>query len=222
VYLQRHSAEEIAWHARNLYFRLDEDGRQRAEPIVRTRLTSDAEAMQVLVYVADQPKLFVRICGVLGELGYSILEAKVHTTKDGFALDTFSITHAEHARNAFRDVRQLLEHTLTEALKTQRDEFAPFSGRLNRMVKHLALPPQVRIRPDDRDANHILEVIASDRPGLLFRLAHVVAQHNATIVSARINTLGLRAEDTFLIKGDALSSEKDRVRIETALVEALQ
>jgi [protein-PII] uridylyltransferase len=221
VYLQRHNAEEIAWHARNLYFRIDENGRQRQEPIVRTRLTGDAEAMQTLVYVADQPKLFVRICGVLGELGYSILDAKVHTTKDGYALDTFSITHSEHARNAFRDVRQLLEHTLTEALKTQREEFAPFAGRLNRMVKHLALAPQVRIRPDERDTDHILEVIASDRPGLLFRLANVLAQHNVAIVSARINTLGLRAEDTFLVKGTALSGEKDRVRIETALVEAL-
>jgi [protein-PII] uridylyltransferase len=222
VYLQRHNAEEIAWHARNLYFRLEEDGRNRKDPIVRTRLTGDAEAMQALVYVADQPKLFVRICGVLGELGYSILDAKVHTTKDGFALDTFTITHPEHARNAFRDVRQLLEHALTEALKTQREEFAPFSGRLNRMVKHLALAPQVRIRPDDRDTNHILEVIAADRPGLLFRLAQVLAQHKVTIVSARINTLGLRAEDTFLVKGETLSGERERVRIETALVEALQ
>jgi [protein-PII] uridylyltransferase len=222
VYLQRHSADEIAWHARNLYFRVGENNEKRSAPIVRSRLTGDAEAMQVLIYVSDQPRLFSRICGVLGELSYSILDAKVHTSKDNFALDTFTLTHPEHARNAFRDVRQLLEHTLTEAIANQIEPPSIAVGRVNRMLKHVSFAPQVRIEPDERGQQFILEVIAADRPGLLARIASVLSTHGVEIVSARINTLGLRAEDVFVIRGKAIDTEKERARVETELSEALR
>jgi [protein-PII] uridylyltransferase len=219
VYLQRHSADEIAWHARNLYFRLEGD---RSAPIVRTRLSSDGEALQVLVYVTDRPRIFAQSCGVFGELGFSILDAKIHTTKDGFALDTFTVTHPEHSRGAFRDVRQGIEFALTEALKDTASVSRPAAGRLNRMLKHVPLMPQVHIAPDERGQQHILEIVAGDRPGLLYRVADVLATHNIDIRSARINTLGLRAEDAFIVSGRALDTEKDRVRFETDLVAALQ
>ncbi len=224
VYLQRHAADEIAWHARNLYFRLEGAGRRDA-PIVRTRLAGGNEALQILVYVADQPRLFVRVCGVLGELGFSILDAKVHTTKDGFALDTFTVTHPEHAAGAFRHVREQVEHTLTQALiypnRTQDNGATPFQGRINRMLKHVTLAPQVHIAPDERGQQHILEVVAADRPGLLYKIADTLATHSVDIVSARINTLGLRAEDVFIVRGAAIDTEKERARFETDLVAAL-
>ncbi len=226
VYLQRHTADEIAWHARNLYFRIDGEpdakGQgKRTEPIVRTRLSGGNEALQILVYVADQPRLFVRVCGVLGELGFSILDAKIHTTKDGYGLDTFTVTHPEHAASAFRNVRQQIEHTLTQALATQGNAASPFSGRMNRILKHVTLAPQVHIAPDERGQNLILEIVAADRPGLLYRIADTLAQHNVEIVSARVNTLGLRAEDVFIVRGAAIDTEKERVRFETDLVVAL-
>jgi [protein-PII] uridylyltransferase len=226
VYLQRHTADEIAWHARNLYFRMDSEpdaknqGKRNA-PIVRTRLGGGNEALQILVYVADQPRLFVRVCGVLGELGFSILDAKIHTTKDGFALDTFTVTHPEHATSAFRNVRQQIEHTLTESLTTQGNAATPFTGRVNRMLKHVTLAPQIHIAPDERGQHFILEIVAADRPGLLYKIADTLAQHRVEIVSARVNTLGLRAEDVFIVRGAAIDTEKERVRFETDLVAAL-
>ena len=85
-YFQRHTAEEIAWHARHLYWRVD-----RTEPVVKARLSRDGAGLQVLVYLPDQKELFARICGFFGRAGLSILEAKIHTTRAGYALDTFTV-----------------------------------------------------------------------------------------------------------------------------------
>ena len=85
-YFQRHTADEIAWHARHLYWRVD-----GTTPVVKARLARDGAGLQVLVYLPDQKELFARVCGFFGRAGLSILEAKVHTTRHGYALDTFAL-----------------------------------------------------------------------------------------------------------------------------------
>ena len=57
---------------------------------MKARLARDGAGLQVLVYLPDQKELFARICGFFGRAGLSILEAKVHTTRHGYALDTFA------------------------------------------------------------------------------------------------------------------------------------
>src|SRR5262249_47920068 len=85
-YFQRHTADEIAWHSRHLYWRVE-----RTAPVVKARLARDGAGLQVLVYLPDQKELFARVCGFFGRAGLSILEAKVHTTRNHYALDTFAV-----------------------------------------------------------------------------------------------------------------------------------
>ena len=80
VYFQRHTADEIAWHARHLYWRVDS-----ALPVVRARLSRAEAGLQVLAYLPDQKDLFARISGFFGRRRLSILEAKIHTTRHGYA-----------------------------------------------------------------------------------------------------------------------------------------
>jgi [protein-PII] uridylyltransferase len=77
-YFLRHTAEEVAWHTRHLYWRVDS-----ASPVVKARLSRSGAGIQVLVYLPDQKELFARICGFFGRAGLSILEAKIHTTRHG-------------------------------------------------------------------------------------------------------------------------------------------
>ena len=77
---------EIAWHTRILHDRVD-----AAKPVVKARLAPIGEGLQVLVYTPDQPDLFARICGYFERAGFNILDAKIHTTRDGYALDTFLV-----------------------------------------------------------------------------------------------------------------------------------
>jgi len=79
----------------------------------------------------------------------------------------------------------------------------------------------VRIFPDDKGTQFILEIVAGDRPGLLARIAWLMANAGINVASARINTLGDRAEDVFLVDGAKLHDEQALLRFETTLYEAL-
>ena len=98
----------------------------------------------------------------------------------------------------------------------------PASGRVPRQLRHFPLTPEIRIFPDDKGTHYILEVVAGDRPGLLARIAWVLANANVNVASARINTLGERAEDVFLIDGNRLHDEQALLKLETALYEQLR
>ena len=84
VYFLRHSAEEIAWHTRSLHYRIYNN-----QPVVRARLHQDGDSLQVMVYTQDQPDLFARIVGFFARSGYNIVDARIHTTRHGYALDSF-------------------------------------------------------------------------------------------------------------------------------------
>ena len=68
----------------------------------------------------------------------------------------------------------------------------------------------------------MLSLIAADRPGLLYTVADILAQHRANLQTAKITTLGERAEDVFLISGGDLRESASRIRLETELMERLK
>ncbi len=217
TYFQRHSAEEIAWHARHLYWRVE-----RKEPVVKARLARDGVGMQVMAYLPDQKELFARMCGFFGRAGLSILDAKICTTRSGYALDTFTLNDPQQPGASYRDTLQLVEFELTHLLAEQPPLTPPAEGRIPRQLKHFPLTPEVQIFPDDKGTHYILEVVAGDRPGLLARIAFTLAKANVSVASAKINTLGERAEDVFLIEGARLHDEQALLRLETALYEQLK
>ena len=217
AYFQRHSAEEIAWHARHLYWRVD-----RAQPVVKARLSRAGAGLQVFAYLPDQKELFARICGFIGRAGLSILEAKVHTTRHGYALDSFMLHDPSNPAASYRSAIQYIEHELTRTLEAQAPLTPPERGRVSRRLRHFPLTPEVRIFPDDRGTHWILEIVAGDRPGLLAGIAFVLAKANINVASAKINTLGERAEDVFLVDGARLHDEQALLKLETALYEELR
>ena len=140
VYFLRHSAEEIAWHTRALHYRISNN-----KPVVRARLHQEGEDLQVMVYTQDQPDLFGRIVGFFARAGYSIVDAKIHTTAHGYALDSFVLLHPGDD-TSYRDLIALLEHELMQQLQPGAPLPRPPRGRLSRQVKHFPIAPQVSIR----------------------------------------------------------------------------
>jgi len=216
VYFMRHSPEEIAWHSRVLYYRPEVD-----EPVVKARVSEEDQGVQVMVYTRDQKDLFVRLTGFFGRMGFTILDAKVHTTRHGYALDSFMLQDQGNGAH-YRDVIILIEHELTERLRHPGPPDRPASGRLSRQVKHFPITPQVSILPDDSGKHFILSLTAADRPGLLFSVAEVLARNEISLHTAKIATLGERVEDTFLLSGRGLGQEARVVKIERELLERLQ
>ena len=216
VYFLRHSAEEIAWHTRSLHYRIFNN-----QPVVRAKPNPEGEGLQVMVYTSDQPDLFARIVGFFARSGYNIVDAKIHTTHHGYALDSFVVLDVLERDND-REMVAFIEHELAERLVRQAPPEAPSSGRLSRQVRHFPIKPEAAIRPDEKGAHFILSLVAADRPGLLYTVATTLAEHGANLHTAKIATLGERVEDVFLISGGDLGSSASRIRLETELMERLQ
>ncbi len=216
IYFLRHTDEEIAWHTRSLYYRVHEN-----KPIVRARPNPESEGIQVLVYAPDQADLFVRLCAYFSSIGYSIMDAKIHTTKHGYALDSFNLMDASD-RGLDRETCTLVEHDLLEVIAGTVTPNPPRSGRVSRQVRSFPINPDVLIEPDESGQQFVVSIRAADRTGLLYAIAETLTRHGAALHTARISTLGERVEDTFLISGRSLSQSRDRVLLEKDLLEQLR
>jgi [protein-PII] uridylyltransferase len=223
-YFMRHDAGEIAWHTRQLSRHLMKMSSAaeavQGKAIVRARVSPVGEGLQVLVYTPDQPDLFARICGYFDQAGFSILDAKVHTANNGYALDTFQVVSSmlpEHNRELISMVESELEHTIEEAGPLPK----PSRGRVSRRVKSFPIAPRVDLRPDEKAQRWLLSISASDRVGLLYSVARVLARHHINLQLAKVTTLGERVEDTFLIHGAELQQNRRQIEIETELLEAI-
>ena len=225
-YFMRHDASEIAWHARQLsrYVARTEATSVSAlngKCIVRARISPLGEGLQVLVYTEDQTDLFARICGYFDQAGFSILDAKIHTAKNGYALDTFQVVTSllpEHYRELMTMVESGLSHTINQKGTLP----PPTKGRVSRRVKNFPIAPRITLHPDEKAQSWLLAISASDKIGLLYSVATVLAKHSISLKLAKISTLGERVEDTFLIEGSALQHNREQIEIETELLQVLQ
>jgi [protein-PII] uridylyltransferase len=219
-YFARHDAGDIAWHTRSLHEHVRE-----TTPIVRARLSPLGEGLQVLVYAPDQPDLFARISGYFDSAAFNILDAKVHTTRIGYALDTFQVNspglEQETLEVSYRDLIAYVESQLGLALAATGPLPEPSRGRISRRVRSFPITPRITLRPDDRAQRWLLSVSASDRSGLLYSIARVLARHRINLQLAKITTLGERVEDTFLIDGPGLQQNRLQLQIETELLDVL-
>jgi [protein-PII] uridylyltransferase len=215
AYFLRHDAQEIAWHTRNLHYRVD-----TAKPVVKARLAPFGEGLQVVIYTPDREALFARISGYFERAAFNIVEAKIHTTRNGYALDTFFVMGQGPGAH-YRDMINMVEAELAEEVQSQAPLAPPRGGRLSRRVRHFPISPSVDLRPDERGAYYALQIVASDRPGLLYGVARTLARYHINLHTARINTLGDRAEDVFLISGDNLAQSKTVLQLEQDLLKEL-
>lgn len=232
-YFMRHQADEIAWHTRVLTRQIAQIATKaigKAAPegeavvdrcIVRARLSPEGEGLQVLVYAPDQNDLFARICGYFDSSNFSILDARVHTTLTGHALDTFQVV-APTLSDHYRELIAMVENNLAQTIDECGPLPAPMKGRLSRRVKSFPVTPRVDLRPDEKAQRWLLSVSASDRAGLLYGISRVLARYDINVQLAKITTLGERVEDTFLISGAQLQVNRRQIEIETELLETLE
>ncbi|QNP50340.1 [protein-PII] uridylyltransferase [Diaphorobacter aerolatus] len=215
-YFMRHEAADIAWHTRHLSRHVG-----AGTPVVRVRQSLAGEGLQVLVYSPDQPELFARICGYFERAGFSILDARVHTALNGYALDTFQVVPSETLSGHYRELITLIENDLGRALSATGPLPEPTRRRVSRRVKSFPFAPRVSLKPDEKAQRWILTISASDRAGLLYTVARILAQHQLSLQLAKVSTLGERVEDTFLVQGNELQHGARQIQIETELLRAL-
>lgn len=215
VYFMRHTPEEIAWHTQTLAQHV-----RTTEPIVEVKQSERMGGILILLYLPDRKDLFLRSVAALGKSGLSVIDARVHTTQHGWALDTFLVTDRYE-----RDDPTALEARIRKDLLTLLTSDRPLptapKGKLSRRSKNFPTRTMVTTVPDESGRAWILNVICTDRPGLLYSISEVLAHYGINLQTARIATLGERAEDVFLIDSPALADDETLLKLEADLVEAV-
>jgi [protein-PII] uridylyltransferase len=182
-------------------------------------------ATLVTVIARDHPGLFYRIAGGIHLAGGNIIDARIHTTRKGYAVDNFLVQ--DPLGRPFMETDQLARlKTSIESALANRIELLP----------QLVAKPSARLRADafevrqrvilDNEASSrytVVEVNARDRPALLNRLARTLFESRLMVHSAHIATYGERAADTFYVTdllGDKVTSTSRLKDIEQALLDA--
>ncbi|MDY6813956.1 MAG: [protein-PII] uridylyltransferase [Pseudomonadota bacterium] len=217
-YFLRHQPDEIAWHTRAILERPGE------RPLIDTRVDEARGGNAILILAPDRNFLFAQVTGALARLGLTVQEARVHSTEDGWALDSYMVL--DERSGLIREPRRLAEirQALTAALQREEAEPPPVNRRRARSARCIPTPVQVRFL--DHQVDHLtpLEVIAGDRPGLLSQVGQVFQAQHIRLNAAKVATLGERAEDVFFITGadgEPLEDPARREALRAGLIAAL-
>lgn len=189
------------------------------------RPDSESGTTLVSIHAADHPGLFYRVAGAISLAGANILDARIHTTRDGRAVDNFTISDPLGQPFAEADQLARLSRTIEDVL----------TGRI-RLADRLAARPLARRRAeafrvepyvifDNKASNRhtVVEVGAADRPALLYALTRALFDGKVTVHSAHIATWGERATDTFYLTdltGSKITDTARLVALEKRLISA--
>ena len=182
-------------------------------------------ATLVTVIASDHPGLFYRIAGGIHLAGANIIDARIHTSRTGWALDNFLVQDPHGA--PFREDQQLrrIEQSISDALANRIDLTPRLAQRPLPHSRSKAFDVSPRVVFDNKASNRftVIEVNARDRPALLNRLARVLFESRLVVQSAHITNYGERAVDTFYVTdltGGKLVEGERQNRLEARLVEA--
>lgn len=193
-YFVRFDSDEIAWQSRLLM-----PHKNTETPIVRARLSPNGDGIQVMIYAKDRDDIFARICQFFDSMQYNIAQAKIFTSQHGYVLDNFTVLEQSTKQISYNGLLKHIETMLTQELIKNATLANPIQGRMSRQVKHMPIQTQVQISSEIHSQHHQLEIVANDRPGLLAQMAQAFLSCNVELHNAKINTLGNRVEDSFLI-----------------------
>ncbi len=213
-YFLRHTAESIAWQTIEIAKVFPTD-----EPYVATRVLPQEAGLEILVYTPDRQGLFTSILGYLQKSRFSVMDARIYTSRDKKAIDTFGVS--DNGGRDLNELAQTVKEELTEWLKNPPELPKTKVGRLSRRSRHFPIQPIVNIEADESGRNHILSVTCMDRIGLLYDIAKVLNRYGVNLQTAKIMTMGERVEDVFMIDGEALRDIATTVAIEKELMQVL-
>jgi len=217
-YFLRHNVDEVIWHAETILKPGHSEG-------VRVDLCplSARGGSALFIYTPLIDRLFSRTTALLDQLGLTITDARVITTKRDYAIDTYLLLNA--AGEPVLDHYQLEEiSTLMEKeLHSEEHSSTQVSRPAERRVRHFKVPTRVYFHTDDKSQRTIVELYTTDYPGLLSNVGLVFDDSEVLLQNAKIATFGSQAEDVFYVSGrdDRPLSEEQQGALREALIHTL-
>ena len=159
------------------------------------------DATRICFALADHPGIFARLSGALALAGANVVDARTDTSSDGYATTVFWVQDRDgspYGTDQMQRLRGVIEKTLKG--ETLPRESLVSKDRRKMKERAFGVPTSISFDNEGSDIYTIIEVDTRDRPGLLYDLAHALAQSNVYIASAVIATYGAQVVDTFYVK----------------------
>ena len=206
-YFIRYTTDEIVWHSTTIASAIETDF-----PLVIMRSKTLRGSAEIFVYTKNVGAVFSLSTATLDQLGLTILNARIMTTNDDYVLNTFQVLEqsGEPINESYRInhiCNALRNNLLHQDVKEHRN-----IHRLSRQAKHFPIPTNIQFHTDPVNKQTILELIATDRSGLLSQVGRVFNDQAINLHSARITTIGSRVEDMFYITDLQLQPLSDPIK----------
>ena len=198
IYFLRYSPAEVAWHTKLLAATEPED----VSLLVAVRTEVERGGNAVLTVGPHRQQNFARTTALLDQMGLNIVDARITPLDGGLGLDTYLVLEDTGQPIADRHRAQQIETQLRRVLQSADTDLPVVTRRAPRQVRMFSTPTQITFSEDPLQHRTVLEIIAGDRPGLLSEIGKVFLAENIDVVTAKIMTIGERAEDVFYLTDD--------------------
>ncbi len=209
-YFLRHSPDEIAWETESI-IDLDEDDL----PLIKLRHETRRGGTEIFIYCHDRDSLFAAMAYSMDQMGLTVVDARIFTTKNHFNLDTYIVLEAATNEPVTDDDRA---EQIIKTLKQYLSAPQPMLNQINRMqprkLRSFNQPATVFFSEDHMNNRTILEVIATDQPGLLAVLGMAMAFCGVRLHNAKVATFGEHVEDIFYLTDLENNPIKDQMKFE--------
>lgn len=215
-YFLRHHPEEILWHTAAL-----ECYEGHEPPLILLRSVKQRGSVEIFIYAPQQATIFPQVTAVLDQLNLTILDARIITSTQDHEVHSYHVL--EQSGQPLNDpMRQVqIAARLRESLRGQPAKALEVQRRESRQIRHFSVPTQVSFREGSSAGWTQLELIATDRPGLLSKVGQAFSECGIRLRNARISTIGSRAEDIFSVtgpEGRPLDLESQRESLKAAII----
>lgn len=195
-YFLKETANEVAWHTRAIL-----DHGDNSEPLVLMRAHRKAaqDAVQIFIYTQDQPNLFATTVAVLDRMNLDVQDARIITATKAFSLDTYIVLDRFGTLLTDSEREMTVKNALTHALTDSANYPGLMQRRIPRQLRHFDIENTVSVTLNEALQQNMVEISTLDHPGLLAKIGGLFMMQGLDIHSARIATLGERAEDIFFV-----------------------
>ncbi len=219
-YFLRHSSDEIAWHSSEI---IDHDPKKL--PLIALRSDEQQGGTKIFIYARDEENLFAKTAMALDQLNLNVIDARIITAENGFTLNTYIVLEHD-GKIISSDARTTsITNTLQRTIACNDTLPALVTHRLSRRQKLFTTPTQVNFFSEPSSSLTVMEVITSDRPGLLSRIGKALMECHIRVHNAKIGTFGERAEDIFYISdknNQIISDDQQLEQLRETLFKALR